>query len=913
MISGHSKKKFTILAADDDARQLSLNSSALRNRGYSVLQATSRDECFELAAEQKPDVLLLGPKLSGITSMEILRQVKAKAELSDILVVLIFDPESTTGGNQRASGSEPDGRLMRPHSIDDLLGCMHSMERIRQAEERLRDMQEMFDRRVRERTAQLEVINDALQKEIAERQRSEERVTTSEVFFREVTENSSDMIIILNKRGVLTYVSPSVERFLGYLPEEMMGKASFRFIHRDDLERAMLDFSEAVQLKEIAIPNSFRVRHKDGSERLLEGLGKNLLKNPVISGFIMNVQDVTERRRIEEATRLFAHTLESIAELVTITDLEDRFTYVNKAFLDAYGYSREEILGQHVGVLWSPNNSDGLLIEILEQNRTQNWHGELLNRAKNGREFPISLHTSRIRNEKGEVVGLVGISQDITERKKAETRLRDSEAKYRDLVEQINEVIFSTDIEGKFTYISPTAEHLSGYKPEEMLGHSIAEFIDTQFLPMVQARYQNPDPGNLEPIEYRVKVKSGDYRWVRSSSSTILVGGRPAGMRGVLADITAQKEAQETVTLLSHAVKSVAECVSITDHRNIILFVNQAFLSTYGYTEKEMIGKHISLVAPGGEIVANVLEKTLQGSWQGELVNRKKDGTEFPIFLSTSVVQDEQGNAIALVGVATDITERKKIERELDLQKKHLQESYERLKQLEMARDTLFHMIVHDMRSRLFVLMMGLEFLEKNELKNIVPPSRKVLVQALSTTTTLSQMVNALLDISKMESGEMKLRLNGSNLAELAERLVSFYELQRENRRFVIEAPSKGLQIDCDADLVLRVMHNLFSNALKFTPPDGAITIRIARVDGGARVSVEDTGTGISPAHLPRIFEKFYQAEAKESSTGLGLTFCKLAIELHGGSLGADSVVGKGSTFWFTLPEAHEGSSRDFD
>jgi PAS domain S-box-containing protein len=666
----------------------------------------------------------------------------------------------------------------------------------------------------------------------------------------------------------------------------------------------MQDFSKAIRVKELAMPNSFRVVHKDGSERILEGLGKNLLDNPAIAGFIMNVHDVTERRSVEEASRLFAHTLEGISEIVTITNLSDRFTFVNQAFLKAYGYQREEVIGQHVGMLWSPNNPDGLLKEILEQNRSKSWNGELLNLTKDGREFPISLHTSRIRNEKGEVIGLVGISEDITERRKAEETLRESEAKYRDLVEHINEAIFATDMNGRFTYISPTAELMSGYKPEDMIGHSVEEFIDPIFVPKVRERYRRTGLERLEPVEYRVKTKSGESLWVRSSSRLILEGGKPVGMRGVLTDITAQKRTQETVTMLSHTIKSIAECVCITDHTNVILFVNQAFLATYGYTEEELIGKTIDIVNPASSTVRKVLNETLRGSWQGELVNRKKDGTEFPIHLSTSVVRDDKGEAIALVGVTTDITERKKIEQELSSQKKHLQESYEQLKQLEVARDTLFHMIVHDMRSRLTVLMMGLELLEKTELKNIKHANRQVLLRALSTTTTLSQMVNSLLDISKMESGEMKLKMTRCDLAALAQRLVSVYELQRENRKFIIDAPPKPVEISCDADLILRVIQNLFSNALKFTPGDGTIIIKIRTLEEGARVSVEDTGIGIPSQHLPRIFDKFYQAESRERSTGLGLTFCKLAIELHGGHIGVESEIGEGSTFWFILPSA---------
>jgi len=900
------KKLFTILNVDNDPKQLSLNSSVLKGHGYAILEATTGTDCLQLARMEKPDAILLAARLPDIDPTQVCRRLKADIETSRIFVVLISPPESADDFHGASVETDADGVLLSPFSGDELRACMLTMERIRRTEDHLLKVEALLEQRVRDRTVELQISNEALQREIAERERTEERIKTSEMFFREIIENSSDMILILNKRGILTYASPSVERFLGYSPEEMMGKSSFRFIHRADIERAMQDFSKAIQVKELAMPNSFRVLRKDGSERILEGLGKNLLDNPAIAGFVMNVHDVTERRRVEESSRLFAHTLEGISEIVTITDLDDRFTFVNQAFLKAYGYEREEVIGKHVGMLWSANNPEGLLKEILEQNRSRNWNGELFNRTKDGREFPISLHTSRIRNEKGEVIGLVGISQDITERRKAEETLRQSEAKYRDLVEHINEAIFATDINGRFTYISPTAELMSGYRPEDMIGHSIEEFIDPIFLPKVRERYKRTGSERLEPVEYRVKSKSGEFLWVRSSSRLILEGGKPVGMRGVLTDITAQKRAQDTVTMLSHTIKSIAECVCITDHRNVILFVNQAFLATYGYTEEELIGKPIDIVNPASGTVRKVLDETLRGSWQGELINRKKDGTEFPIYLSTSVVRDEKGEAIALVGVTTDITERKKIEQELTLQKKHLQESYEQLKQLEIARDTLFHMIVHDMRSHLTVLMMGLELLEKTELKNIKHANRQVLLRALSTTTTLSQMVNSLLDISKMESGEMKLKMTRCDLVALAQKLVSVYELQRENRKFIIDASPEPVEISCDADLILRVIQNLFSNALKFTPTDGTIIIKVRALGEGARVSVEDTGNGIPSQHLPKIFDKFYQAEARERSTGLGLTFCKLAVELHGGRIGVESKIGKGSTFWFILPSLPE-------
>lgn len=877
------QRLFSIAFVDTDAAVSAPFIAALRQQPYKLFLVTGAGEMMEIARRETPDLILLGGGLPDREAESICAELKRQPDIGQILVARLGARRYTLDGN-RPVEQYADAYLPPPASTDQLLEFIRMLERMKSVEDQSRTRR---------------VVHAAAE----EQSRRDAPLGASEEFFKVVTENSSDMVLILNKRGIVTYASPSVERFLGFSPQEMIGKSSFRFIHAAEVDRAMRDFGKAVRSKEIAVPNSFRVVHKDGTDRMLEGLGRNLLDHPTIRGFIMNVHDVTERKRAEDAMRLYGHTLESISEIVTITDLEDRFTFVNQAFLRVYGYTRQEVLGQHVQILWSHNNPDGLLKEILEQNRTRSWTGELLNRTKDGREFPILLHTSRIVDDKGRLIGLVGISEDITERKQAEINLRESEAKFRELVEQINEVIFATGMDGRFTYVSPMAESLGGYKPEEMLGHSITEFVDPDFLPKVQSRFEQPLEGSQDPMEFRVRVKSGESRWVRSSSKVILDGGTPVGMRGVLADITEEKKSQETVNLLSHTVKSVGECVCITDHKNIILFVNQSFLSTYGYTEKELIGKHISIVNPAVQTVDTVLLNTLQGGWQGELVNVRKDGTKFPVLLSTSVVLDEEGHALALVGVATDITERKELARKIELQQQHLQESFERLRQLESARDTLLNMIVHDMRSRLFILMVGLEFLEEHESENIGEENRAVLYQALTTTGALSRMVNSLLDISKMESGEMTLTLSMCDLAALARRVVSDYELQRESRAFVLDVPKGNVVVECDSDLILRVIQNLFSNALKHTTQEGQITLRVQKDGGEARVSVVDNGTGIPSQHLSRIFHKFYQVEPRRESTGLGLTFCKLAVELHGGGIGVESEPGRGSTFWFTLPE----------
>ena len=235
-----------------------------------------------------------------------------------------------------------------------------------------------------------------------------------------------------------------------------------------------------------------------------------------------------------------------------------------------------------------------------------------------------------------------------------------------------------------------------------------------------------------------------------------------------------------------------------------------------------------------------------------------------------------------------------------------LQDSYTRLRELESLRDSLTHMIVHDMRTPLTGIAGYLETLRTQEADRLSDDGREFLDVAMSSAQNLIEMVSSLLDISKMEHGEMRLEVSEFDLARAAEDVLAKLESLRAQRRIVLNAPSDPVFVSADAGLISRVIQNLVSNGLKFTSEDGEITVAVQPEDNGVRVSVSDNGPGIPEEYRERIFDKFGQVEARaqrrQYSTGLGLTFCKLAVEAHGGRIGVDSQEGKGSTFWFVLP-----------
>ncbi|HEY3132199.1 MAG TPA: PAS domain S-box protein [Acidobacteriota bacterium] len=254
----------------------------------------------------------------------------------------------------------------------------------------------------------------------------------------------------------------------------------------------------------------------------------------------------------------------------------------------------------------------------------------------------------------------------VIERKRAEEALRESEKKYRKIFENVQDIFYQTDMDGRIIEVSPSIERYSGFTRGELIGRTVNELYaypeDRQsLLKEISKR------GEATDFEVRLKNKQGKIIYASVNAHFLLdKDGTPTGVEGALRDITERKLRVAETYRLAYALKSVSECVVITNMQDRMLFFNDAFLKTYGYTEEELLGKHIDIVRSSNnspEVTNQILPATLEGGgWQGELLNRRKDGSEFPIHLSTSVVRDEEGKPVALIGVAVDITERMQAE-----------------------------------------------------------------------------------------------------------------------------------------------------------------------------------------------------------------------------------------------------------
>lgn len=245
-----------------------------------------------------------------------------------------------------------------------------------------------------------------------------------------------------------------------------------------------------------------------------------------------------------------------------------------------------------------------------------------------------------------------------------------------------------------------------------------------------------------------------------------------------------------------------------------------------------------------------------------------------------------------------------------------LREQNAQLRALEKLRDDLTHMMVHDLRNPLTCIYGFLRLLDLRGRPLLPPDLGECIISSLSSTQELIEMVTSLLDINKLEAGAMRLEKEACDLSSIANEIVARAEGLRQGRTMIVTpCAEREARVEADVGLMRRVFTNIVANAIKFTSDrDGRITVVFRPDVDGVRVEIADNGPGIPSEWHEKIFEKFGQvgmrSERKKYTTGLGLTFCKLAVEAHGGAIGVQSTVGQGTTFWFTVPY---GSARPME
>ena len=404
-------------------------------------------------------------------------------------------------------------------------------------------------------------------RDITQRKIMEEILQKSEDYFREITENSSDVIIITESNGNIKFCSRSVERCLGYKPEELTGKNAFNFIYADDLPRAANDYSKAIQTKDTAIPNEFRVVHKDGSVRLFEGLGKNLLDNPSVAGFIMNIRDVTERKQLEiqkeaaqkslrESEEKYRTILEKMEEGLFELDLKGNITFVNDAECRKLGYSREELTGMNYRQLQDENTAKKtrqIFSEVYKKEEPiQLLDVEII--RKNGSKAFNEISVSLLKDKQGKATGFRGISRDVTVRRQMEEMIRQSEEKYRTIINEVDEWYFEIDLAGNVIFVNDAIVRSVGYPPERLIGLNYKSFTSEErsgeVFKIFRQVYETREP--IKNFPYEFVLPDGKITFFELSVFPKLDDqGKVVGFRGVGHDVTERKRTEEQLNYIA--------------------------------------------------------------------------------------------------------------------------------------------------------------------------------------------------------------------------------------------------------------------------------------------------------------------------------------------------------------------------
>ncbi|MGC8917218.1 MAG: PAS domain S-box protein [Thermoanaerobaculum sp.] len=464
-----------------------------------------------------------------------------------------------------------------------------------------------------------------------------------------------------------------------------------------------------------------------------------------------------------------------------------------------------------------------------------------------------------------------------------------SEARFRSLVERLPVGVYRARVDGRMVACNPAAASLLGFaSPEAMTAVPAWKLY---WHPQDRERFIAAlrEKRHLPAHEVLLRRADGTPLWVLRDAALVVEGGEEL-VEGVIMDWSEVRRAQEEVRLLAHALRSISECVSITDAENRILFVNDAFCRTYGYTEGELLGQNIALVRlpeDPSPSLETTLQETLAGGFRGEVWNHTRECRRILVRLSTSLVRDENGKPLALIGVARDITAER--EREDALRETQKLETLGRLA----------GGIAHDFNNVLQAQMALVQLLQGKS--RSVPGLQSLASQLEALVHRGAALTRKLLLFARR--GEEHLSPLDLN-AFVSEELPFLKRLLPENVALVEERSPGPLVVHADWHQLGQVLMNLVVNAQDAMPDGGTLWVRTLGNEEWAGLEVEDTGTGIPEEIRPKIFEPFFSTKPAGRGTGLGLSVVHGIVARHGGRVEVESRVGEGSRFRVWFPRA---------
>ncbi len=618
------------------------------------------------------------------------------------------------------------------------------------------------------------------------------------------------------------------------------------------------------------------------------------------------------RQRVESALTVernfVSAVLDTVGALVVVFDPAGRIVRFNRACETTSGYDFATLVGRYAWDKLIPRAEIPEAIETFERLRSGHFPAAFENQwlARDDSLRRIAWSATALTDSQGQVAFIIATGIDVTTQRAAEATLRESEARYRQLVEGSLGMVCTHDLGGKLLTINTHGAGTIGRTVEEMTGHNLAEFIVPNRRDALPAYLKKiGETGEAQGLLH-LSHADGEVRVVAYRNKLIVVPGRPPYVLGFAVDITEQVRTEgrlRTLTRQSDSIlASVGDGIYGIDLEGKVTFVNAAATQMLGYKQDEMLGEvmhklihHTRADGTPYDSADSPIRKSLNNLATVRVSNEvfwRKDGTSFPVEyvarpqIDSQIPDSGDGKPLGVVVAFTDTTERRALDR---------------------MKDEFISTVSHELRTPLTSLRGALGLLAGGALANRPEKTQQMLEIAISNSDRLVRLVNDILDLERISSGKAELHSTMCSAEDLLRRAAGVQQGRTPRPNIRIFFAAHGVNVWADPDRILQTLNNLLSNAIKFSPAGSEVHLTARNLDESeAIIEVRDQGRGIPADKLEHIFDRFQQGDASDSralgGTGLGLAICRSIINQHGGRIWATSVEGQGTTFHFTLP-----------
>lgn len=624
-------------------------------------------------------------------------------------------------------------------------------------------------------------------------------------------------------------------------------------------------------------------------------------------------REVKQRQHTEavlrESEARKAAILEASLDCIITINEESQILEFNEAAEKTFGYRRSDVMGQPLHDLLIPE-AYRAAHQAGMQRYMQTGHGPVLYQRvevealrADGTVIPVELAVSPIRLRDGREHFTAHL-RDISERKATEAALRESENRYRHLVEHAADIIYRADLHGHFTFVNANAAQVTGYEIETLQSLSFTDLLDPQEVPGHRAFYERQFREQIPEtyLEFPIRTRHSGRRWIGQRVQLVREGGRIVGFQGVARDITDRKIAQDALqrseAKYRHLFSGANDPILIFDpETEEVLEANEAASRTYGLPHEELVGtslKRFTLEdSPGQAGIEEVLEKgTLDGF---ETTHRRPDGTLLHLRASASCVQLD--GRLAIMSINRDVTEQKQAEAVL-------REALVRERELGELKSRFVSMVSHEFRTPLAMIQSSAQ-LARHYYRQGSAKTEKHLGRIEAGVAEMTELLEDVLLLGRAEAGRLTAKPVPCNVQELLDQVIEdIQDGLPQPRDIVVTGAIPPGRVEADRKLLRLIFNNLLTNAVKYAPPEAPILVTLGAEEKSWHATIADEGIGIPQADLARLFEPFHRAAnvGNIPGTGLGLALVRQAVEGMGGAVAVESTVGKGTCFSVTVP-----------